>query len=72
MDRNAPANQRYIDQDELLPMLSVSPNTLRKWEKEGRFPKRTVMSTRMVRWWLPDVVDWLKDPNGWKPKQEAA
>lgn len=72
MDRNAKENQRYIDQSELVTMVSASPNTLRTWEKAGCFPKRVALSKRMVRWWFPDVLDWLKDPKGWKPKQDAA
>jgi predicted DNA-binding transcriptional regulator AlpA len=72
MDRNSPANQRYIDQNELTTMVAASPNTLRTWEKFGLFPKRVAMSKRMVRWWLPDVLDWMKAPKEWKPKQDAA
>lgn len=57
---------RYAKQAEVLELTSLSANTIRTLEKQGKFPKRRNTSIRAVRWWLPDVLEWMKDPEGWK------
>lgn len=63
---NEASSSRYIGQDELVARVSISPNSIRKLEKQGRFPKRKKLSARAVRWWLPDVEAWLSNPEGWQ------
>lgn len=64
-----PNNQRYINQVELIDRVGVSANTVRTMESEGRFPKRKKFTKRLVRWWLPDVEAWLRDPENWSNTQ---
>lgn len=59
--------KRYIKQAEVMERTSLSSNTIRTLEARGKFPKRVAMSDRAVRWYLPDVLAWMKDPEGWKP-----
>lgn len=56
----------FINQAQLLAYVSLSSNTVRKLESEGRFPKRRRVGLRAVRWWLPDVKEWLKNPETWQ------
>lgn len=60
-----PIQERYIKQVEVVERTGLSSNTIRALEKQGRFPKRRSLSVRAVRWWLPDVLAWLKNPGGW-------
>lgn len=62
-------NQRYITQAELIERIGLSASTYRTLEKEGRFPKRRKLSMRAVRWWLPEVEAWLRNPEGWQASQ---
>lgn len=57
---------RYIKLEEVIELTSLSANTIRNIEKQGRFPKGRKMSIRAVRWFLPDVLEWMKNPEGWK------
>ncbi len=59
-----PIQERYIKQDEVLERTGLSSSTIRSLEKQGKFPKRRELSARAVRWWLPDVLVWLKKPGG--------
>lgn len=65
MEKELANQERYIQQAEVLKLTSLSSNTIRSLEKRGKFPKRRELSARAVRWWLPEVVAWLKDPTGW-------
>jgi predicted DNA-binding transcriptional regulator AlpA len=65
-DNSSTANERYAKQAEVLELTSLSANTIRNLEKQGKFPKRRNTSIRAVRWWLPDVLEWMKNPAGWK------
>lgn len=66
MQQEQITSERYIKQAEVLALTSLSANTLRNLEKKGKFPKRRLASARAVRWWLPDVLEWQKNPEGWK------
>ena len=59
--------ERYIRRQELLAMTGLSYNTITAMEVKGKFPKRRELSARAVGWWLPDVLAWQKNPEGWKP-----
>lgn len=61
-----PSPERYVKQAEVLARTSLSANTIRTLEKQGLFPKRRELSKRAVRWWLPDIMKWLKNPEDWK------
>ncbi|MBJ6609988.1 MAG: AlpA family phage regulatory protein [Candidatus Thiothrix moscowensis] len=63
--------ERYIKQKEVLERTGLSSNTIRTLEKQGRFPRRRELSTRAVRWWLPDVLAWMQNPAGWQASAAA-
>ena len=65
MSQEHVTSDRYIKQAEVLELTSLSANTLRNLEKQGKFPKRRLASVRAVRWWLPDVMKWLHNPEDW-------
>ena len=56
---------RYISASEVIAMTGTSSAVLRSMEDAGKFPKRKKLSARTVRWWLPDVLAWVKNPEGW-------
>lgn len=64
-------NQRYINRADLRARVNLSDNTIRNLETQNRFPKRRTLSARSVRWWLPDVEAWLRDPEGWRNNQAS-
>ena len=51
---------RLMRIDEILEMLGISENTLRRMIKEGGFPKPIYISPRSPRWWLSDIMKWLE------------
>ena len=57
---------RFIKLGEVLAIVNISQGTLRVMEASGRFPKRRRVGLRAVRWWLPDVEAWLKNPETWQ------
>lgn len=46
---------------DLHAMVKLSRNTVRKLEKEGRFPKRVQLTDYSVGWLRSDVLNWLGD-----------
>lgn len=62
-------NQRYINRADLRARVNLSDNTIRTLEAQNRFPKRRALSARAVRWWLPDVEAWLRNPESWQDNQ---
>lgn len=47
-------SDRYLRQPEVLALVGVSWRTLRRWEPEGRFPKRYKIGPRIVAWRVRD------------------
>lgn len=62
-------HNRYIHQAEVIERVGLSASTLIKLEKQNHFPKRRKLSVRSVRWWLPEVEAWLRNPEGWQASQ---
>ncbi len=63
--------KRYIGTSEVIAITGVSSDVLRQMEKAGKFPARKKLSARTVRWWLPDVLAWVKNPEGWTSQSAA-
>lgn len=66
----APAD-KFITGPETYEITSLSRVTVKRWEDDGRFPKRITLSGSRVVWRLSEIQDWMKDPNGW-PERNAA
>jgi prophage regulatory protein len=53
-----PAQPIYLDVTQVAARLGVSPDTIWRWKREGRFPKARKLSTRVTRWLRTDVEAW--------------
>lgn len=50
-----------IRKDQLLAMVPLGENSIRRLEKRGLFPKRFQLTPRTVAWNLDKVQAWLDD-----------
>lgn len=66
MSKEQTTENRYSKEPEVIELTGLSSGTIRTLESQGRFPKRRKLSARAVRWWLPDVLAWLQNPESWK------
>jgi predicted DNA-binding transcriptional regulator AlpA len=51
---------------------SVSDRTLRRWEQEGKFPKRRKISKQTYGHVESEVLEFQQDPEGWQRRQKGA
>ncbi|WP_414718457.1 helix-turn-helix transcriptional regulator [Thiothrix winogradskyi] len=58
---------RNVRKPEMLKIAGVCYGTVTKWEKAGRFPKRTGNGGRAVWWKESELLKWQQDPKGWEP-----
>lgn len=50
-----------IDFKEVSRITGLSRTTIYTYEREGNFPKRTVLTQRAVRWEESEVMQWVAD-----------
>lgn len=46
--------------DEILKMFEITKQTLRAWEKSGKFPKRRFITSKKPVWLEEDLEVWRK------------
>ena len=51
----------YQTRQQLEKLFKVSPATIYRWIKEGRFPKPIHLGANMVRWKVSDIESWLTE-----------
>ena len=51
----------YQTRQQLEKLLKVSPATIYRWIKEGRFPKPIHLGPNMVRWKASDIESWVAE-----------
>ena len=51
----------YQTRHQLEKLLKVSPATIYRWIKEGKFPKPVRLGANMVRWKASDIEAWMTD-----------
>ena len=51
----------YQTRQQLEKLFKVSPATIYRWIKEGRFPKPIHLGANMVRWKASDIESWLTE-----------
>ena len=51
----------YQTRQQLEKLFKVSPATIYRWIKEGRFPKPIRLGANMVRWKAADIEVWITD-----------
>lgn len=54
------ADSRYLTVDELAELVRVSPNTIRAWRSQGKGPRATKISGRVI-FARADVDSWLAE-----------
>jgi prophage regulatory protein len=65
---------RFIRKPETSQRTGLSPSTLWRLERAGKFPKRRKLSSNAVGHLESEVAEWQQDPEGWAEKygKEAA
>lgn len=53
--------RRYLSVETIADRLDLHPQTIRRWEREGRFPKSVAFTPGTVRWLEDDVDRWEAD-----------
>ena len=51
----------YQTRQQLEKLFKVSPATIYRWIKEGKFPAPIHLGTNMVRWKASDIEVWITD-----------
>jgi prophage regulatory protein len=51
----------YQTRHQLEKLFKVSPATIYRWIKEGKFPKPVRLGANMVRWKASDIEAWMTD-----------
>ena len=51
----------YQTRQQLEKLFKVSPATIYRWIKEGRFPKPIHLGPNMVRWKASDIESWVAE-----------
>lgn len=52
---------RYLPEPEVLRIAGKSAMTIRRWEREGWFPRRVRLGPNSVAWLESEVLQWLRD-----------
>ena len=61
----------YQTRQELEKLFKVSPATIYRWIKEGKFPKPIHLGANMVRWKASDIEVWITERETFQfPKQK--
>ncbi len=54
----------FMTKREVIAYVGLSNRTMLDWEAEGRFPKRIVFSTRLVKWSRASIYAWVEQQLG--------
>ena len=55
-------DKKLLTLRDLVKVLGVgSPQSIRRWVKNGRFPRPIKTGPRVTRWLNKEVTDWLQD-----------
>ena len=56
---------RLIRRQEVEKLTGLSRSTIYRLRKLGKFPEQVRVGSRAVRWWLSEILDWIKSrPRG--------
>ena len=58
--------ERYLREQQVLEVTTLSRATLWREIKAGRFPRQVRLSPGRVGWRVSEVTRWLADPVGWQ------
>jgi predicted DNA-binding transcriptional regulator AlpA len=69
-----PRPRRMLNQAQVLEIVPISPVTLWRLERAGRFPRGTFISPNKKVWFEDEVVAWQNEVNGrrrgWRTRRE--
>ena len=51
----------FLNKKEVIEIVKLSRSTIDKYEKEGKFPKKTRLGHRIVRWRKSEIMRWLDE-----------
>lgn len=57
---SSPPRLRILRRAEVLSMVPLSDASLRRMEKDGRFPKRIRLGSQSYGWAENEVLDWIR------------
>jgi len=69
--QNSRPPDRYLREPEVLERVGVSWSTLRRWERDGRFPQRHKIGPRIIAWPESEINNWMA-ANAASTNQKAA
>jgi prophage regulatory protein len=58
------ALRRMLNEKQVLEIVPVSPVTLWRMERDGRFPRGTFISPNKKIWWADEVAAWQREVDG--------
>jgi prophage regulatory protein len=61
-DKSGP--RRMLNEKQVLQIVPVSPVTLWRMERDGRFPKGSYISANRKIWFEDEIIKWQSDING--------
>lgn len=62
---------KFLKEDEVLHITSLSRATIWREIKAGRFPQPVPISAGRVGWRSSMIASWQQDPGNWKPQGAA-
>ena len=63
---------RLLSKAEVLVIIGRSSNTLRRWCKNGLFPRPITVGQRSLAWFASEVYEWLrKRPRTYVPDEDS-
>lgn len=63
--------ERYLREEQVLEVTTLSHATLWREIKAGRFPRQVRLSPGRVGWRVSEINSWLSDPAGWSQPEAA-
>jgi prophage regulatory protein len=66
------AAQRRLSEREVAALAGIGRSTLWAHVRRGRFPAPHRLGSRFTRWRAGEVLEFLKDPEGWIATHSAA
>jgi predicted DNA-binding transcriptional regulator AlpA len=56
--------RRMLNEKQVLDIVPVSPVTLWRMERDGRFPRGTFISPNKKIWWADEIAAWQREVDG--------
>lgn len=60
----APGLRKMVTEKQLLEILPTSRSSLRRWYRQGKFPKPVSLGPGKIAWFLDEVIEWQKKREG--------